>query len=367
MLRSLALVLVDSALLALAALVVVAAAGGASTEVERADAKERAHGARQGDPVRSPMRFVFSPYKHVAIARDPQTQVFATAASGKRSPLVVGGRSTLPAGVTALTLAFATGECGEENWDGADPQQVADANLRSLEQAGIDYIISTGGAAGAFTCGTDAGMEKFIARYASSRLVGLDFDIEAGQTVEVIDSLVRRAATAQKRHPQLRLSFTLATLAASDGSRASLNRQGEIVMRAIRDTGLTDYYVNLMVMDYGDATRANCVVVDGVCDMGRSAIQAARNFHETFGVPLGRIELTPMIGVNDVHANVFTVDDARVTARYVREQGLAGLHFWSLDRDTPCVGDTRKPSPSCSNLDRLAPLEFTRVLLEALR
>ncbi len=243
---------------------------------------------------------------------------------------------------------------------------MADANLRSLEQAGIDYIISTGGAAGAFTCSTDAGMEKFIARYASSRLVGLDFDIEAGQTAEVIDSLVRRAMTAQKRHPQLRLSFTLATLAASDGSRASLNRHGEIVMRAIRDAGLADYYVNLMVMDYGDATRGNCVVVDGACDMGRSAIQAARNFHEKFGVPLGRIELTPMIGVNDVHANVFTLDDARVMARYVREQGLAGLHFWSLDRDTPCVGDAPKPSPSCSNLDRVPPLEFTRVLLRAL-
>lgn len=39
-------------------------------------------------------------------------------------------------------------------------------------------------------------------------------------------------------------------------------------------------YINPMVMDYGDATRGNCVVVDGACDMGRSAIRAARNFHE---------------------------------------------------------------------------------------
>ena len=335
---------------ATAALVSLAAAC-ASTTTDRTAGKET--------------HFVFSPYKHFAIARDPNTLAFATAASGTWMPIVVGGKSTLPAGLGALTLAFATGECGMENWDGADAQQVADANVRPLEQAGIDYIVSTGGAAGTFTCGSDAGMEKFIARYASSRLLGIDFDIEAGQTAEVIDSLVRRAARAQQRHPRLRLSFTLATFAASDGTRASLNQHGELVMRSIREAGLSDYYVNLMVMDYGDALPANCVVVEGVCDMGRSALQAAWNFHEKFGVPLDRIELTAMIGVNDVHANVFTLDDARVMARYVRGQGLGGLHFWSLDRDTPCVGDAPKPSPSCSNLD-LAPLAFTNELLRAL-
>ena len=31
-----------------------------------------------------------------------------------------------------------------------------------------------------------------------------------------------------------------------------------------------------------------------------------------------RIELTPMIGVNDVTANVFTLDDALLTGRFVR-------------------------------------------------
>lgn len=319
------------------------------------------------DEVRTPPRFVFSPYKHVAIAREPETHVFGTAAGGRWSPLVVGGRPALPVGANVLTLAFATGECGDENWDGADPRTVIDANLRSLAQAGIGYIISTGGAAGTFTCSTDAGMERFIARYASPGLIGLDFDIESTQTADEIDSLVRRVAAAGKRHPGLRISFTLATLAASDGTRASLNRHGELVMRALATSGLAGYVINLMVMDYGDATPANCVVVGGNCDMGRSAIQAAQNFHRTFGVPLSRIELTPMIGVNDVHANVFTLDDARLMARYVRDARLAGLHFWSLDRDTPCVGDARKPSPSCSNLDRVPPLAFTRAFVRALQ
>ena len=105
---------------------------------------------------------------------------------------------------------------------------------------------------------------------------------------------------------------------------ASLNDDGQRVMRAIRGAGLAGYYVNLMVMDYGEAMPRNCVVTAGRCDMGRSSIQAARNFNATYGVPFGRIELTPMIGVNDVTANVFTLTDAAALARFVRDNGLAG-------------------------------------------
>jgi hypothetical protein len=75
-------------------------------------------------------------------------------------------------------------------------------------------------------------------------------------------------------------------------------------------------------------------------------------------VPLARIELTAMIGVNDVVENVFTLEDARWLGAAAREQGLAGLHWWSLDRDTPCG----EPAPAgasatCSGLPQ-APFAF---------
>jgi hypothetical protein len=127
-------------------------------------------------------------------------------------------------------------------------------------RADIDYIISTGGEAGVFTCATDAGMEAFIARYASPRLIGFDFDIEHGQSAEIVGSLVQRIKAAKERHPQLRFSFTLATWGASDGSLASLNGDGQRVMQAVRDAGLADYYVNLMVMDYGEPSPELCRV-----------------------------------------------------------------------------------------------------------
>jgi len=259
-----------------------------------------------------------------------------------------------------LTLAFAAGECGSETWDGLEPSRITSGNVHAFDQAGIDFIISTGGEAGSFTCTTDAGMEAFVAHYASARLIGFDFDIERGQSADVVASLVQRIKAAKTRHPELRISFTLATWAASDGSLASLNDDGQRVMQAIRDAGLQDFYVNLMVMDYGEAIPRNCVVSAGVCDMGRSAIQAARNMHVRYGLPMSRIELTPMIGVNDVVSNVFTLDDARLLAEFVRDCGLGGLHFWSLDRDAPCAPGVAAVSSVCNGLTSLPAFAYTR-------
>ena len=310
---------------------------------------------------------VYSPYKYLPVAFDPPSHAMSSAVMGTPAPVIGAGGSMLPAGVDALTWAFATGECGTENWEGIDPQRLADANVTDFERAGVDYIISTGGAAGIFTCATDAGMERFIARYDSPRLIGIDFDIEAGQTGEAIRALVQRVRSAQFHHPRLRFSFTLATLAASDGSLGSLNPLGEQVLRAIRGAGLSDYYVNLMVMDYGAAIPGNCVVVAGVCDMGKSAIQAAENVHVRYGIPMHRIELTPMIGVNDVAANVFTLDYAVLIARFVHDRRLGGLHFWSLDRDTRCApGEAPGASPVCNTHDSVPSLAYTRAFRQGI-
>jgi len=295
-------------------------------------------------PGRAAPPLAFGPYQHLAQSVDRNTMAIA-----------------LPVDVKTLTWAFAVGECGAETWNGLDAQKIADANVAAFDRAGIGYIVATGGEGGMFTCGSDAGMEAFIARYASPSLVGIDFDIEAKQTPEQVDALVQRAVAARAKHPRLRMSFTLPTFASSDGSARSLNAQGERVLQAIRRHGLDDYTINLMVMDYGDAQAANCVVKQGVCDMAASAMQAALNLHRHHGVPLNRIELTPMIGVNDVAANVFRLDDARALARWARERGLAGLHFWSLDRDAPCTTPTPAASSTCSGV-AAPPRAFTRAL-----
>lgn len=298
--------------------------------------------------------FVHGPYKDVTIAFDPQTKLLSTEVLGRRQPVT----EVLRPGAT-LSWGFANGECGAETLGGLDAAAVAAANVAAFNRAGIGYIVSTGGQAGVFTCASDAGMEAFIARYASPRLVGIDFDIEGRQTPEMIDALVQRALAAQRKHPQLRFSFTLATLAASDGSRASLNPLGQSVLRTIRARGLARYTINLMVMDYGPPQPSNCVVANGVCDMGRSAIQAVENLNALHGVAFSQIELTPMLGVNDVAQNDLLATDAKVIARYARDKGLAGVRFWSLDRDQPCPRPPTGASPRCSGLENVPALGYS--------
>ncbi len=296
-------------------------------------------------------RVAFGPYQFFGLA-PAGTVPRASAIAPDGAPLAAG---------TALSWAFANGECGEEVWPGKVPgQAVADANVAN---AANDYIISTGGQGGVFTCGSDTGMERFVARYMSPRLVGFDFDIEAEQSPAQIESLIKRVRHVQRKYPKLRYSFTVATHAASDGSNHSLNKTGETVLAALRRHGVRDFVLNLMVMDYGPASKQACVLRGSVCDMGASAIQAARNVESKYRVPLSQIALTPMIGVNDVVENVYTLEDARLTAAAVHRLGLAGLHFWSLDRDKPCSQPVAGADGNCSTMPDVAPAAYHRAMI----
>jgi hypothetical protein len=300
------------------------------------------------------------------------TNVASTNVSGTPTPIAT---DIAQNGGDTITLAFATGECGSENWGGVPGAALASANVPLLTQAGIKYIVSTGGAAGSFTCGSDAGFETFISRWASPQLVGVDFDIEAGQSQSVIQDLVARIATARGTHPGLRFSLTIATLANNNGGSSaqslgsgvqdSLNTYGDEVLSAVKSTFGSSWpsnvTVNLMTMDYGSPSPGVCVVSGGSCAMGQSAIQAAYNLHDKWGVPYGAIELTPMIGGNDVSSEVFTLADADSIAQFAKSQGLAGIHYWSYDRDNDCPPGAA--SPTCNSYGAAGSHGFLKRLL----
>jgi hypothetical protein len=311
---------------------------------------------------------LFSPYKDVTINLNWNTDVMSSAVEGTAIP-VVGANSVVSTYVPklpAITLAFATGACGSENWGGVAGASFAAANVSALSAAGVAYVVSTGGEAGTFTCASNAGMKTFLTTYYSPQMVGIDFDIEGGQSATDIANLVAQSAYAETLYPNLRVSFTLATLAASDGSYGGLNSLGAEVVQAIKAAKLPKYTINLMVMDFGGATASNCVVVNGACEMGQSAIQAVQNLEHTYGIPASQIEVTPMIGMNDVSSEVFTTADADTITSYAVNQGLAGIHFWSFDRDTPCPSASSYASPTCNSVTGSTPLQFTNEFLKDL-
>jgi chitinase len=322
--------------------------------------------AGAGRPGEASIRW--GPYKDASIQLALDSPLLQVQVGGRVVPLVPLGPSEVDARVLApgatLTLAFATGECGRETIAGLPGAVLARANVPRFEAADVDFIVSTGGEAGRFACASAQGMEDFLAHYRSDRLVGIDFDIEGERTASELSALTRQIAAAQARHRSLRWSFTVPTFAGSDSAHAGLNPLATAVLAAARGSGVRDFVVNLMVMDYGAPSPAVCVVIERTCDMARSAVQAAENVHAESGVPYARIALTAMIGRNDTAGSVTRLQDIRAIAAYVRERGLAGLHYWSIDRDNPCADNA--PRSDCSGMP-YASLAFMHAIEASLR
>ena len=311
----------------------------------------------------------FSPYNDALISLNYNTNEMNTLVTGTRLPFVGAGSvvSTAVPNLGGISLGFATGECGSESWAGIPAKAFADANIGKLNSAGVDYVISTGGAAGSFSCGSPAGMAAFVDRYNSPHLKGVDFDIEGGQSQQVIDNLIAGAKYVSTLHPNLRFSFTVATLAASDGSYGGVNSLGDRVARSVKASGLSNATINLMAFDFGNPSPGVCVVSNGQCDMGQSAVQAVKNLQHTYGFGPGQIEVTTMIGQNDSPALKTYTADIDPIVSYAVANKLAAIHHWSFDRDTPCAGGaTGYASPTCNSLNGTQPLEYTKRFLKDL-
>nr|BAA92251.1 chitinase A [Burkholderia gladioli] len=285
-----------------------------------------------------PSNFIFSAYKDITINLNWNTNVISTAVTGSLQPVL----SVLPAKLKTLTWSFATGECGSESWSGLTGSQVAAANVQNMVNAGRNYIISTGGAAGSFSCGSDANFSKFINTYNSANLKGIDFDIEAGQSQAVINALVQRVKAAQPKYPNLRFSFTLATLGGN--AAQSLGDTGVVVMNAIKAAGLQNYTINLMTMDYGSATPATARSTAAA-----SATWASRRWRGQQPAQLLGRAVQPDRADPDDRRQRYAGRDLHPGRRrhgveLRAENGLAGVHFWSFDRDNDCTQSWASPT-----------------------
>jgi chitinase len=180
--------------------------------------------------------FAFSAYKDISVNMNWNTNVMSTSITGTRTPVT----QVMSAKNKVLTWAFATGECGSENWAGVAPAALVAANVNAFVSAGKQYIVATGGAAGAFRCSSDSGFTQFLQRYDSAGFLGVDFDIEGGQSQTDINNLVARVKAARSgAFNKLRYSFTIATLGGSSGNQ--LNQLGAWTVNSIKNSGVSHY------------------------------------------------------------------------------------------------------------------------------
>ncbi|MER7730404.1 cellulose binding domain-containing protein [Streptomyces erythrochromogenes] len=265
-------------------------------------------------------------------------------------------------GVKEFHLAFITsgGGCAPL-WGGVTDlanDKVA-AQIGALRAKGGDVRVSFGGAAGhelALNCATvddlAAAYGKVVDHY---RLTKVDFDIEGAALPDTAANARRAQAIAklQKAHPGLDVAFTLPVMP------EGLTQPGVALLADARKNGVRVDAVNIMAMDYGPAYSG---------DMGQYAIQAATATQAQVKSVLGlsdaaawkAVAVTPMIGVNDVTSEVFTVADATQLVEFAASKGIGRLAMWSSTRDKQCAaGAVNHADATCSSILQ-QPLAFTK-------
>lgn len=158
----------------------------------------------------------------------------------------------------------------------------------------------------------------------SSDQFKIEYEGPNGETVpqNMAANLLRDEAIValENADPTLKISYTLAVLP------TGLTADDKALLLKAQDHGVRIDVVNIMAMDY-DGPRS---------DMGQDAIDAAKATHQwledyDFDVKVG---ITPMIGNNDVHHEVFTLEDAEQVEQFAAQtEWVAGLGMWELPRD----------------------------------
>ncbi|WP_415950666.1 cellulose binding domain-containing protein [Streptomyces sp. KLOTTS4A1] len=256
-------------------------------------------------------------------------------------------------GVKDYNLAFITdgGACTPK-WGGVTDlgSDAVAGQIGALRAAGGDVRVSFGGAAGrelATTCSSADALAKAYGKVVDTYdLTKVDFDVEGGALPDTAANTRRARAVAelQKQHPDLDVSFTLPVMP------EGLTQPGVDLLADARKNGVRIDAVNIMAMDYGPAYSG---------DMGTYAEQAATATQAQIKGVLGlsdsaawnTVAVTPMIGVNDVVTEVFTVEDATQLVNFAESRGLGWLSMWSATRDKACPGGPKPAAdPTCSSV-----------------
>ncbi|WNF27204.1 cellulose binding domain-containing protein [Streptomyces sp. C11-1] len=265
-------------------------------------------------------------------------------------------------GVQEFHLAFITsgGGCAPR-WGGVTglgDDQVA-KQIGALRGKGGDVRVSFGGAAGAelaLNCSSSADLAAAYGKVVDAYdLTKVDFDIEGAALPDAAANTRRARAIAQlqKKYPGLDVAFTLPVMP------EGLTRPGIDLLADAKKNGVRVDAVNIMAMDYGPAYSD---------DMGEYAIQAATATQAQIRGVLGlsdaaawkAVAVTPMIGVNDVVTEVFTVEDAAQLVKFAEQKGIGRLAMWSGTRDKACPGGPKPAADAtCSSIDQ-EPLAFTK-------
>ena len=230
------------------------------------------------------------------------------------------------------TLAFLIPQSGCTPFWEADGGGVTTFNsqIASLQAAGGQVIISSGGASGGELAQTCTDVNSLTAAYAnivnSTGVNRLDFDIEGGVLSDTGSTTRRDQALAalQRQNPNVQVDFTLAVdpsgLPTGNGSEYAL-------LQDAKNQGVNVSVVNIMTMDFGAGT--NDLQAAESAAQG-TANQLAGLYGISTSAAYAKIGLTPIAGTND-DGTVFSQSDAQSLESFAAQNGVQELSFWEVD------------------------------------
>jgi hypothetical protein len=274
------------------------------------------------------------------------------------------------AGGTSLMIAgFIQADAGgAPSWGGysllqpdkANSQMVAiNKSLADFKSAGGDVMLSYGGAVGTslskYYSDNNLSAQLLANTYASVAAIygatHMDFDIQEAALTDskAVALQIQAIKLLQQSEPGLEVWLTLPV------TPTGLTGDSLGVVTSALQTGLKVAGIAIMTMDFGEVAAPT--TGPNAKTMGAYVIQAGQSTYSQLSALYGQyglkyswsqLGLTPMIGVNDVTTEVFTVADAQAVEDFAVANGVGMLSMWSLQRDNP--GTPGQVSGSTSGL-----------------
>ncbi|AOK16624.1 chitinase [Burkholderia cepacia] len=270
-------------------------------------------------------------------------------------------------GIQQFTLAFVVAGSGcTPSWGGVQPigNGASGGLLTSIGTAVTNYrakggevAVSFGGANGTplmQACTSVPALKTALQTVIDTYdLTHIDFDIEGASQLDTaavarnFQAVAQLQASYAAKGKPLHVTLTLPTMP------TGLTQDGLNVVNAAIASKVNLDAVNVMAMDYGPANL----------DMGAAAISAAQGLYsqldtayKSAGRPLSSSQLwqmvgvTPMIGVNDVQGETFTLANAQSVLNAAVANGYGFFGNWSATRDKQCDSNSGYASPTCSGV-----------------
>ena len=235
---------------------------------------------------------------------------------------------------------------------------IEDNEIGNLRELGGDVMISIGGASNAPLASAANDVEELKIQYRNIvetyNLTHLDFDIEGAWVLDTEATILRAQALVELQNEwendgrEVNIWFTLPVLP------EGLTADGYAVVETTVNLGVELSGVNIMTMDYGDSAAP-----DPEGQMGYYAIQSAQSLHNQLSQIYPdkssdevwqMIGITPMIGLNDIITERFTLSNAQQLTDFAIENNVKELSMWSVNRDFECEGGySENVSIDCSS------------------